>query len=144
MEIEILNIVYGSEEYFYSLNLRNEVFRKPWGLDIKDDDLEKDKEMEMYGAFAGKKLIATVCLSHIDKKTAQIKTLAILEDFRGIGLGHYLMKFIEEVATEKGYTRAYLTGRLYAENFYNKLGYKTISPPYDYKTVAHIEMEKYL
>lgn len=142
MEIDMLNIEYGSKEYFDSLDLRNEVFRKPWGLDIKDDDLEIDKKMDMYGAFVGGQLIGTVFLLHKDEKTVQIKTLAIYEKFRGIGLGHYLMKFIEEVAKEKGYKKAYLTGREYAENFYKGLGYRPMGKPFLYKTIAHMEMEK--
>lgn len=144
MEIEILTIEYGSKEYFDTLTLRNEVFRKPYGLDIKDDNLEEDKDMYMYGVYIEDQLIGTVFLKEKNKDTAQIKTLAILEEFRGIGLGIYIMKFIEDIARKKGYTKAFLTGRVYARSFYNKLGYKAISEPFDYKTIPHIEMEKTL
>lgn len=144
MEVDIVSIEYGSKEYFDSLTLRNEVFRKPYGLDIKDDNLEEDKEMDMYGVYLAGQLIGTVFLAEKDADTAQIKTVALLEDFRGIGLGDYIMKFIEGVAKEKGYTRAFLMGRVYAMNFYNKLGYEALGEPYDYKTIPHIDMEKEL
>lgn len=144
MNVDILNIEYGSKEYLNSLTLRNEVFRKPYGLDIKDDNLEEDKEMDMYGVYIDSKLIGTVFLAKKDQDTAQIKTVALLEEFRGIGLGVYVMKFIEDVAREKGYTKSFLMGRVYAEKFYNKLGYKAISEPYNYKVISHIDMEKVL
>lgn len=144
MEIEIFNITYGSKEYFDTLTLRNEVFRKPYGLDIKDDDLESDKNLEMYGIYIGDKLIGTVFLGEKQDNTAHIKALALLEEFRGIGLGEYAMKFIEDVARKKGYSRSYLNGRVYAENFYHRLGYNTIGEPYEHKTIPHVEMEKNL
>lgn len=145
MEIEILKINYGTKEYLDTLDLRNEVFRKPWGLDIKDDNLEEDKDMEMYGLYLeNNKLIGTVFLLHKDQETAQIKTLALLENFRGIGLGKYLMDFIENEAKEKGYQKSILMGRVSAKEFYNKLGYKAISKAFDYKTIPHLYMEKKL
>ena len=144
MEIEMLSIEFGSQEYLDSLTLRNEVFRKPWGLDIKDDDLSEDKDFEMYGAYIKDRLIGTVFLAEKDKDTAQIKTVALLDEFRGVGLGNYLMRFIEDIAKTKGYSKAFLMGRVYASNFYTKLGYEPVSESFDYKTVPHIYMEKKL
>lgn len=144
MEIDMLKINYGSSEYFDSLDFRNTVFRQPWGLDIKNDNLEDDKNMEMYGAYIEGKLIGTVFLRKKDSKVAQVKTVGVLNELHGIGLGNYLMHFIEELARKNGYTKIYLMGRVSAEKFYNKLGYKSLGEPYDYKTIPHLDMEKYL
>ena len=144
MEVDILNIIYGSEQYLDSLTLRNEVFRKPWGLDIKNDDLEEDKTMDMYGAYINNKLIGTVFLKENDDSTVQIKTVAILNEFRGIGLGRYLLEFIEDLARERGYSQARLMGRMSCKDFYRKLGYQAVSSPYDYKTIPHLDMTKTL
>lgn len=144
MEVDILNIVYDSEQYLDSLTLRNEVFRKPFGLDIKNDDLDEDKVMDMYGAYIGDKLIGTVFLKEKDRSTAQIKTVAILEEFRGIGLGRYLLEFIEDLARERGYNQADLMARMSCRDFYGKLGYRAISETYDYKTIPHLDMTKTL
>ena len=74
MEVKILSITYGSKEYFDSLDLRNKIFRKPWGLDIKDDNLEEDKLMEMYGLYLeNNKLIGTIFLLHKTKKQLKLK-----------------------------------------------------------------------
>ncbi len=142
MNIVIRKIVYGTPDYETSIFIRNEVFRKPHGLDIKDDDLSSDKVVEMFGAYLDDKMIATIFLDIVDRNTVKIRNVAILEEYRGKGLGKYLMDYVEDMARQRGYTKSILMGRVSAEKFYNKLGYKTLSEPYDYKTVPHVDMEK--
>lgn len=60
MDIVMKKIEYGSGEYQETIDLRDQVFRKPWGLDIRDDDLSPDKDMDIYGAYLGGELIGTV------------------------------------------------------------------------------------
>ena len=144
MDIVIKKIVYGTPDYETSIFIRNEVFRKPHGLDIKDDDLSSDKVVEMFGAYLDDKMIATIFLDIVDGNTVKIRNVAILEEYRGKGLGKYLMGYVEDIARQRGYTKSILMGRVSAEKFYNKLGYKTLSEPYDYKTVPHVDMEKNL
>lgn len=144
MDIVIKKIIYGTPDYETSIVIRNEVFRKPHGLDIKDDDLSSDKIVEMFGAYLDDKMIATIFLDIVDVNTIKIRNVAILEEYRGKGLGKYLMVYVEDIARKRGYTRSILMGRVTAEKFYNKLGYKTLCEPYDYKTVPHVDMEKEL
>jgi predicted GNAT family N-acyltransferase len=140
--IVIKTISYGSSEYEDSIDLRNEVFRKPWGLDLRDEDLSSDKDMEMFGAYEEDKIVATIFLTEDDKEAARIKSVAIFEEYRGKGLGQYLMNVVESIAKKRGYKRVKLMGRVSAEAFYNKLGYETISNPYDYHTISHVDMVK--
>lgn len=142
MAIVIKKIVYGTPDYETSIVIRNEVFRKPHGLDIKDDDLSSDKVVEMFGAYLNDKMIATIFLDIVDKDTVKVRNVAILEEYRGKGLGKQLMDYVEDIARQRGYTKVILMGRVSAEKFYNKLGYKTLSKPYDHKTVPHVDMEK--
>lgn len=142
MDIKMKRIAYGTDAYEVSIDIRNEAFRKPWGLDIRDEDLSGDKDMEMYGGYLDGKMIATVFLAEDDKDTARVKSVAILEEYRKHGLGRYLMDFIEDVARHKGYTKSNLMGRVSVEGFYHKLGYQTQSDPFDYHTIPHIDMTK--
>lgn len=144
MDLKFKKIEYGTDDYETSIDIRNEAFRKPWGLDIRDEDLSGDKDMEMYGGYLNDTMIATIFLAEDDKNTARIKSVAILEEYRKHGFGKYMMDFIENLAKEKGYTKANLMGRVSVEGFYHKLGYKTISEPYDYNTIPHIDMTKSL
>lgn len=144
MDITIKKITYGTDEYETSIDIRNEAFRKPWGLDIRDEDLTGDKDMDMFGGYLGDKMIATIFLTEDDEETARIKSVAILEEYRRKGLGRYLMEYVENIARERGYKKVNLMGRVSVEGFYNKLGYKTISEPFDYHTIPHIDMVKEL
>lgn len=142
IDMEMKRIEYASDEYETSIDIRNEAFRKPWGLDIRDEDLSSDQNMEMYGGYLNGKMIATIFLAEDDKDTARVKSVAILDEYRKHGLGRYLMNFIENVARERGYSKSNLMGRVSVEGFYHKLGYKTLSEPFDYHTIPHIEMTK--
>ena len=135
-------IEYGTEEYERSIDIRNHAFRIPWGLDIRDEDLTGDADMDMYGGYLDDNMIATVFLTEDDSKTARVKSVAILEEYRIKGLGRYLMNFIEDLARRRGYEKVHLMGRVSVEGFYHKLGYKTLSQPFDYNTIPHIDMEK--
>lgn len=143
-DIEMRSIEYGTDDYEISIDIRNEAFRKPWGMDIRDENLSVDKEMDMYGAYLNDTMIATVFLTEDDKDTARVKNVAILEEYRKLGLGRFLMDFIEDKAREKGYTKVNLMGRVSVEGFYHKLDYETLSEPFDYQTIPHIEMTKEL
>ena len=142
MDIIMKSIEYGTEDYERSIDIRNHAFRIPWGLNIRDEDLTGDQNMDMYGGYLDGTMIATIFLTADDEKTARIKSVAILEEYRVHGLGTYLMNFIEDIARQRGYTKAHLMGRVSVEGFYHKLGYKTLSQPFDYNTIPHIEMEK--
>lgn len=142
MDIVMKKIEYGSGEYQETIDLRDEVFRKPWGLDIKDDDLSPDKDMDIYGAYLDGELIGTVFLAEHEEGVARVRNVAIYEDYRGQGLGKYLMDFIEDIAREKGYKKSFLMGRTIVEDFYKRLGYKTIGEAYDYRTIPHVDMIK--
>ena len=142
MDILMKNIEYGTEEYERSIDIRNEAFRKPWGLDIRDEDLSGDKNMDMYGGYLNDVMIATIFLTEDNDKIARVKSVAILEEYRVSGLGTYLMNFIEDLARKKGYTKVNLMGRVSVEEFYHKLGYKTLSLPFDYNTIPHVDMTK--
>ncbi len=144
MNIVMKKIEYGTEEYEKSIVIRNHAFRIPWGLDIRDEDLTGDADMDMYGGYLDGEMIATVFLTEDDPKTARVKSVAILEEHRVKGLGTYLMNFVEDIARERGYTKVHLMGRVSVEGFYHKLGYKTLSEPFDYHTIPHINMEKQL
>lgn len=54
------------------------------------------------------------------------------------------MNFIEDKAREKGYTEMIVTARQKVEEFYKKLGYKTISEPFMYYLNPIIYMKKFL
>ena len=61
-----------------------------------------------------------------------------------MSIGVKVLDYAENIAKGRGYKKVNLMGRVSAEVFYNKIGYKTLSQPYDYHTISHIDMEKEL
>lgn len=144
LSMEMRRIEYGSPEYETTLDLRNEIFRKPQGLNLRDEDLSREALCDMFGGFLGEKIIATIFLTKIDDLTARIKAVMIIEEYRGTGLGKFIMNYAENVARKQGYKYIKLLSRMSAETFYEKLGYKRVNEPLDYYQVAHVSMIKEL
>lgn len=143
--IVMKKIEYGTEEYEKTIDIRNDAFRKPQGLNIRDEDLSGDKKVDMYAGFIDGEMMSTVFLAHVDDETSQVKAVIVTPQYRGSGLGNYLMDFIEKKARNKGYKKMILMGRVSVEGFYKKLGYHTTSDePFDYYQTPHIYMEKAL
>lgn len=144
LAMEMRRIEYGSPEYETTLDLRNEIFRKPQGLNLRDEDLSREALCDMFGGFLGDKIIATIFLAKIDDTTARIKAVMILEEYRGTGLGKFIMDYAENVARRQGYKYIKLLSRMSAETFYEKLGYERVSDVVDYYQVDHVSMVKEL
>lgn len=143
-KIVMKEVQYGTDEYEKTIDIRNDAFRKPQGLNIRDEDLSGDKELLMFAGYIDGEMMSTVFLAHKDEKTAQVKSVIVIDKYKGLGLGKYLMDFIEDLAKEEGYEKMILMGRVKVEEFYKKLGYTTTSDPFDYYTIPHVYMEKML
>lgn len=141
---ELRLLEYGSDEYEKSVDIRDEVFRKPWGLNIRDDDLTVDAHMDLFGVYVEDKIIGTIALKNVDGKTVQIKSVALRPEWQGKGIGKSIMLDAEKMARERNYNRIYLTARVSVLPFYEKLGYKVISEPFNIHVIPHVEMEKFL
>ena len=131
-KIVMKEVQYGTDEYEKTIDIRNDAFRKPQGLNIRDEDLSGDKELLMFAGYIDGEMMSTVFLAHKDEKTAQVKSVIVIDKYKGLGLGKYLMDFIEDLAKEEGYEKMILMGRVKVEEFYKKLGYTTTSNQMDH------------
>lgn len=143
-DFELRKVEYGAKEYEETVDFRDEYFRKPQGLNIRDDDLSSDKKSNMYGGYIDDELVATIYYLEKDPKTAQIKAVITADSIRGQGYGKRIMDEIESKIEDQGYEKIVLEGRVSVEGFYENLGYERISEEFDIRTVPHIIMEKNL
>lgn len=135
-------IEYGSKEYRQMVDLRYELLRKPLGLSFTDEELEKEKDEIMIGAFEDDKIIACCMLVNCGNKTTRLRQMAVVNNQQGRGIGRLLMNFAENVAHDAGYRRMTMHARKTAIGFYEKLGYKAIGDEFLEVTIPHFEMEK--
>lgn len=77
-------------------------------------------------------------------KEDKMRSLYVLPNYMGKGIGRQLVGIAEQCIKESGYKRIWLWSSLIAHNFYKRMGYKDVKDiPNKNGLVLHIEMEKY-
>lgn len=137
-------IDHGTEDYQQMLQLRDEILRKPLGLDFSASDLEADKNDLLIGAFDDGKIIGCCVLTHESKDTVRLRQMAVKNTAQGKGVGQQIMRFAEILAKDKGYKTLRMHARDTAIGFYEKQGYKVVGDPFTEVTIPHHTMEKNL
>ncbi|WP_034680864.1 GNAT family N-acetyltransferase [Caldalkalibacillus mannanilyticus] len=75
---------------------------------------------------------------------AKVERICVDSQLRGQHLGELIMEHIEKIAKSKGIQTLLLHAQDHAEGFYSRLGYSTISDPFDEAGIMHIKMKKEL
>jgi GNAT superfamily N-acetyltransferase len=137
-------IDYGSPEYQQMVQLRNDILRKPLGLRFSPDELEKEKDDILIGAFEDDRLLGCCMLINTDPGTVRLRQMAVHKNLQGKGIGRALMQFAENIARDRGYRKITMHARRSATGFYEKLGYVTTGGEFEEVTLPHVVMEKQL
>ncbi len=137
-------IDHGTKEYLQMINLRNEILRKPLGLSFTPDELAKEKEDILIGAFDDDDMLACCMLTKTEDNCLRLRQMAVQNNLQGKGIGASMMGFAEVLARDKGYTKLIMHARVTAIGFYEKLGYKVVGDEFIEVTIPHHIMEKSL
>ena len=137
-------IDYGTKEYQQMVNMRNEILRKPLGLNFSTDELENEKDEILIGAFEEEKMLGCCMLIKMNNKTVRLRQMAVMNNLRGKGIGRALMNFAENIARDLGYRTITMHARKTAIGFYEKLGYGVVGEEFYEVTIPHFEMQKEL
>jgi ribosomal protein S18 acetylase RimI-like enzyme len=140
----IKQLYHGSKEYRQMVNLRLEIMRKPLGLIFSDDELQKEKDDVLIGAFDEEVIIGCCILSKIDNNTVRLRQMAVQKNQQGIGIGESMMAFAENIARDRGYKLLTMHARDTAIGFYEKYGYKVKGTAFIEVNIEHHQMEKKL
>lgn len=137
-------IDYGSPEYEQMLRLRYEMLRKPLGLSFSEEELKKEKDDVLMGAFEDDRILGCCLLSPEDAHILRLRQMAVPNNLQGKGIGRALMIFAENVARDMGYETLMMHARITAIGFYEKLGYVKRNGEFTEVTIRHVIMEKKL
>lgn len=137
-------IDHGSKEYLQMVNLRNEILRKPLGLTLTEEELAKEKDDILIGAFDDDEMLACCMLSKADNSSLRLRQMAVQNNLQGKGIGASMMNFAELLSRDKGYKKVIMHARETAVGFYEKLGYKVVGDKFTEVTIPHYVMEKKL
>ena len=122
----------SSAEFKQYYNLRYEVLRKPWlqpkGSEKDDDD--KSSIHRMIIDESNGKAVAVGRLQFNTSEEAQIRYMAVSDNYQLKGYGNIIVKTLEDIALNKGIRNIILQARENALKFYWKNGYEIIEKSY--------------
>lgn len=138
-----------SVEYFNDVTedtkyIRETVFVIEQGFSEEFDEIDK-KSIHLL-LKVNNKIAATARIYKSDNISSKwtVGRFAVLKEYRGTGLGTFLMKKVEEKIKEQGGNVAELSAQKQAEKFYLSLGYTSMGDIYYDQHAPHIHMEKEL
>ena len=140
MALKIID--HGSAEYQQMIKLRDIILRKPLGLSFTPEDLEKEKDNMLIGAFEEERMLGCCMLVEELPSIVRLRQMAVSNDLQGKGIGRALMNFAENLARDRGYKIIRMHARDNAVGFYEKVGYKVKGDKFIEITIPHFMMEK--
>jgi ribosomal protein S18 acetylase RimI-like enzyme len=138
-------IAFGTDEYRLECVLRNDVLRKPLGLELTAEELAREEDQLHFGLFEGDdNLVACVVAVRLSPTDARIRQMAVSPIHQRKGLGKRIMSELEADLRSRGLTNLVLHARASAVGFYERLGYTVTGDEFIDVTVAHFRMVKVL
>ena len=136
-------IAHGTDEYRRELLLREEVLRKPLGLELTAEDLAGEEKQLHFGLFEpDDDLVACVVAVRLSPTEARLRQMAVSPAHQRRGLGQRLLGELEDDLRARGIRNLVLNARRSAVGFYEKLGYAVGGDEYVHLTVPHVRMTK--
>jgi predicted GNAT family N-acyltransferase len=142
MALKIID--HGTKEYQQMVKMRTDILRKPLGLTFTPDELEKEKDEILIGAFEDEKMLGCCMLIKQPDNSVRLRQMAVMNNLQGKGIGRALMHFAENIARDMGYKKLSMHARKTAAGFYEKLGYEVTGNEFLEVTIPHYVMEKAL
>lgn len=139
----ILKKVTTEEELQLAFDIRKEVFVKEQGVAV-------DIELDAYDNISthvlvihDNKAIATGRVRELDEQ-AKLQRICVLKEYRGTGVGKLVIEGLEVIARGMKLHQSILHAQYHAKEFYEKLGYTTVSDIFMEQNIEHVTMVKEL
>ncbi len=134
-----------AEEFAQYYELRWRILRKPWGQARgSEQDMEEASGYHLM-ARDGQQTIGVARLQFPGDDAAQLRYMAVANDWQKKGVGREIVQHMEGVARQQGARHLFLHARDNALGFYQKLGYEIVEPSYLlFGSIQHYKMQKIL
>ena len=142
--IIVSHITSSSLRYPEVWELREEILRKPLGLSLKNEDLSRDETNVIFIAEHNGRIIGCVFLEPKDKHEAQLRAMAVYNEWQGKGIGKLLVEALEKYALQHGFNKIILHARKVVLGFYKSMEYMQVGDEFTEVGIAHYHMEKIL
>ncbi|MEO5563238.1 MAG: GNAT family N-acetyltransferase [Chitinophagaceae bacterium] len=142
MDLRIIE--YQSDAYKEMVELRMDVLRRPLGLFFTEEQLAREKDDILIGAFENEKMIGCCVLTPHNEDIIHLRQMAVKEDSQVKGIGKTIISFAEQTMIRTGYTLLMMHARKTALGFYQKCGYEIKGDEFTEVGIPHHYMEKKL
>lgn len=130
------------EQYY---QLRYMVLREPWGQ-LKGSEVLQDEDRVDHAMVIDDETHEIVGVARMQTNTptqGQVRCVAVAPNVQGQGVGKLLMKYLEELAQQKGIKEIILDARENAVKFYLSIGYEISGDSYLlFGEIQHWKMRK--
>lgn len=126
-------------EFTQALRIRLEVFVEEQKVPLEEEHDSWDLTAQHFGVFAEDALVGTGRLVTCGKRGI-IGRVAVLQGFRGLGLGSGLIRLMVTKAQEAGLDEISLGAQVRAEGFYERLGFRGEGPEFLDAGIPHRAM----
>lgn len=132
--------VVSEEDMQHCLDIRHRSFVEEQGVPQELEMDGQDASSRHFAVAADGKIIAT-CRVRLLGSAAKIERVAVLKDFRKLGIGRVLMKYILQEFGKTGDIQLFkLSAQTHAMPFYEKLGFKKRGNEYMDAGMPHYDM----
>lgn len=137
-------IIHGSTEYDETVQLRDDVLRKPLGLSFTEEQLASEKDSHHLAGYINGDVVCCLILKEFKepKRSFKMRQVAVRDDMQGLGLGKAMDKECAKICNKRAIRRIFCHAREIAVPFYEKLGYKIYDEPFEEIGIPHRKMEK--
>ncbi|QTA37405.1 GNAT family N-acetyltransferase [Thermosipho ferrireducens] len=124
--------------------IRKKVFIEEQNVPEEEELDSRDNEAVHFLLTANEKDIGTCRVRHIAPFVLKVERVAIIKEYRGLGYGKLLMKYVEKYSRENKIKKLVLNSQLHVKDFYEQLGFisDTNNIVFYEAGIPHIKMEK--
>lgn len=143
----ITRIPQTAQEWQQYYHLRYTVLREPWGQ-LKGSEVLQDEDQADHVMVIDDETHEILGVARMQTNTltqGQVRCVAVTPHVQGKGVGKLLMKYLEELAHQKGIKEIVLDARENAVKFYLSIGYEIFEESYLlFGVIQHWKMRKTL
>ncbi|MBB3698901.1 GNAT family N-acetyltransferase [Flammeovirga yaeyamensis] len=141
----IKEVAFDSPEYLKAVELRDEVLRKPLGLEFSKEELSEEFDSHHFVAMNDEdEVVACLVLKPISPQEVKMRQVAVKDTQRGKNLGSLMVQFSEVFAMDNGYELLTVHAREVAKGFYEKLEYTVEGDQFEEVGIPHFKFIKKL
>ena len=124
-----------------AIMIRKVVFEDEQGFEEEFDELDESDKVKHMVFYKDGEPIGT-CRYYIEDDEYRIGRIAVIKEYRGIGIGQMIVRYAEDKILEIGGRETVLSAQVRAKGFYEKLGYVGEGEIYMEEMCPHIKMRK--